>query len=187
MGLIKGMIAGRIERLEELIAVHEEIAGEEAIELADAASFDPGPEAERLRRSQAAKSAGAEADAGAVPEDAGGRREAEAPGGRGSGRAVLHSAGAGMRGPRGGGASITLGRSLALPGGLVRRDPRDASLRERRGAMPLGRSLACPGLALRKSSRTNGRMLPARHNVARRNGRIMKIRGPVGIGSEGRS
>ena len=55
MGLIKGMIAGRIERLEELIAVHEEIAGEEAIELADAASFDPGPEAERLRRSQAAK------------------------------------------------------------------------------------------------------------------------------------
>ena len=56
MGLIKRMIAGRIERLEELIAVHEEIAGEEAIELADAASFDPGPEAERLRRSQAAKS-----------------------------------------------------------------------------------------------------------------------------------
>ena len=56
MGLIKGMIAGRIERLEEMIAVHEEIAGEEAIELADAASFDPGPEAERLRRSQAAKS-----------------------------------------------------------------------------------------------------------------------------------
>ena len=56
MGLIKGMIAGRIERLEELIAVHEEIAGEEAIERADAASFDPGPEAERLRRSQAAKS-----------------------------------------------------------------------------------------------------------------------------------
>src|SRR5947208_6954991 len=55
MGLIKGMIAGRIERLEELIALHEEIAGEEAIELADAASFDPGPEAERLRRSQAAK------------------------------------------------------------------------------------------------------------------------------------
>ena len=56
MGLIKRMIAGRIERLEELIALHEEIAGEEAIELADAASFDPGPEAERLRRSQAAKS-----------------------------------------------------------------------------------------------------------------------------------
>ena len=56
MKLIKRMIAGRIERLEELIAVHEEIAGEEAIERADAASFDPGPEAERLRRSQAAKS-----------------------------------------------------------------------------------------------------------------------------------
>ena len=56
MGYIKGVIAGRIERLEEMIAVHEEIAGEEAIELADAASFDPGPEAERLRRSQAAKS-----------------------------------------------------------------------------------------------------------------------------------
>ena len=56
MSHIKGVIAGRIERLEEMIAVHEEIAGEEAIELADAASFDPGPEAERLRRSQAAKS-----------------------------------------------------------------------------------------------------------------------------------
>ena len=56
MGLIKGMIAGRIEGLGELIAVHEEIAGEDAIERADAASFDPGPEAERLRRSQAAKS-----------------------------------------------------------------------------------------------------------------------------------
>ena len=53
---IKRMIAGRIERLEEMIALHEEIAGEEAIELADAASFDPGPEAERLRRFQAAKS-----------------------------------------------------------------------------------------------------------------------------------
>ena len=56
MGLIKRMIAGRVERLEEMISLHEEIAGEEAIELADAASFDPGPEAERLRRSQAAKS-----------------------------------------------------------------------------------------------------------------------------------
>ena len=56
MSYIKGMIAGRIERLEEMIALHEEIAGEEAIELADAASFDPGPEAERLRRFQAAKS-----------------------------------------------------------------------------------------------------------------------------------
>ena len=77
MGLIKRMIAGRIERLEEMIALHEEIAGEEAIELADAASFDPGPEAERLRRSQAAKSSGAEADAGAVPEDAGGEGETE--------------------------------------------------------------------------------------------------------------
>jgi hypothetical protein len=55
MGHIKGVIAGRIERLEELIAVHEEIAGEEAIDLADAASFDPGPGAERLRRSRAAK------------------------------------------------------------------------------------------------------------------------------------
>ena len=77
MGLIKRMIAGRIERLGELIALHEEIAGEEAIERADAASFDPGPEAERLRRSQAARVAGAEADAGAVPEDAGGEGEAE--------------------------------------------------------------------------------------------------------------
>jgi hypothetical protein len=56
MAHIKGMIAGRVERLEELIAVHEEIAGEEAAERADAASFDPGAEAERLRRSRAAKS-----------------------------------------------------------------------------------------------------------------------------------
>src|SRR6478736_5324268 len=52
---IKGVIAGRIEGLEELIAVHEEIAGE-AVERADAASFDPGAEAERQRRSRAAKS-----------------------------------------------------------------------------------------------------------------------------------
>ena len=79
MSHIKAVIAGRIERLEEMIALHEEIAGEEAIELADAASFDPGPEAERLRRFQAAKSRGAEADAGAVPEDAGGEGETEEP------------------------------------------------------------------------------------------------------------
>ena len=52
---IKGVIAGRIERLEEMIALHQEIAGQEAIERADAASFDPGPEAERLRRSRTAK------------------------------------------------------------------------------------------------------------------------------------
>src|SRR5206468_12059923 len=38
------------------ISLHEEVAGEDAIERADAASFDPGPEGERLRRSQAAKS-----------------------------------------------------------------------------------------------------------------------------------
>ena len=50
MGLIKRMIAGRIERLEESISLFEEIAGEEAIDMADAASFDPGPEAERLRK-----------------------------------------------------------------------------------------------------------------------------------------
>ena len=98
MGQIKGVIAGRIERLEELIAVHEEIAGEEAIERADAASFDPGPEAERLRRSQAAKSRGAEADAGAVPEDAGGEGEAEDLHHRGhGGHGGKRTTGSGMR------------------------------------------------------------------------------------------
>ena len=44
---LKAMIAGRVERLEEMIALHEEIEGEEAIELADAASFEPGPTGEK--------------------------------------------------------------------------------------------------------------------------------------------
>lgn len=56
METIKAMIAGQIGRLEELLEVHAEIAGEEAIERADAASFDPGTDFERLRRYQAAKS-----------------------------------------------------------------------------------------------------------------------------------
>jgi hypothetical protein len=50
MAVLEGVIDGRIARLEEMIALYEEITGEEAIELADAASFDPGPEAEALRR-----------------------------------------------------------------------------------------------------------------------------------------
>jgi hypothetical protein len=53
---LRSMIAGRVEGLEERIAAHAEIEGDDAIELADAASFDPGPTAEKLRRSQAARS-----------------------------------------------------------------------------------------------------------------------------------
>jgi hypothetical protein len=52
---LKAMMAGQIARLEELIEVHAEIDGEDAVELADAASFDPGPEAERRRKQQMAK------------------------------------------------------------------------------------------------------------------------------------
>ena len=76
MGLIKGVIAGRIEGLGELIAVHEEIAGEER------SSGRMRRRSTRGRRGAAAEVAGgevagAEADAGAVPEDAGGEGEAE--------------------------------------------------------------------------------------------------------------
>jgi hypothetical protein len=51
---LKAMIAGRVARLEEMIALHEEISGKDAIELADAASFDPGPTGEKLRRREGA-------------------------------------------------------------------------------------------------------------------------------------
>ena len=78
MVLIKRMIAGRIERLEELIALYNRRSrGEEAIELADAASFDPGPEAETVAEVPGGEVARTEADARAVPEDAGGEGEAE--------------------------------------------------------------------------------------------------------------
>jgi hypothetical protein len=46
----------QVRRLEELVGVHEEIAAEEAAELADRASFDPSASFERLRRFQSAKS-----------------------------------------------------------------------------------------------------------------------------------
>src|SRR5262249_55152233 len=46
---------GPIGRLEELLALHEEIAGDDAPERADRASFDPSPSFERLRRFQSAK------------------------------------------------------------------------------------------------------------------------------------
>ena len=50
LAVINGVIDGRIARLEERIALYEEVGDEEAAERADAASFDPGPEAEALRR-----------------------------------------------------------------------------------------------------------------------------------------
>jgi hypothetical protein len=50
LAVVNGVIDGRIARLEEMIALYEEIADEEAIELAVAALFDPGPEAEALRK-----------------------------------------------------------------------------------------------------------------------------------------
>lgn len=53
---IEGVIDEHIVRLEELISLHEEIAADEAIDRADAASFDPGPAAEKLRKHEAAKS-----------------------------------------------------------------------------------------------------------------------------------
>jgi hypothetical protein len=46
----------QVRRLEELVGVHEEIAAEDAAELADRASFDPSASFERLRRFQSAKS-----------------------------------------------------------------------------------------------------------------------------------
>jgi hypothetical protein len=46
MAVVNGVIDRHIARLEEMIALYEEIADEEAA----AGSFDPGPEAEALRR-----------------------------------------------------------------------------------------------------------------------------------------
>ena len=45
----------QVARLEELLEVHEEIAGDDAAELADWASFDGSAEGERLRRSLTAQ------------------------------------------------------------------------------------------------------------------------------------
>jgi hypothetical protein len=53
---LSAVVDEQIERVEELLAVHEEIAGDEAAELADRASFDPSASFERLRRFQSAKS-----------------------------------------------------------------------------------------------------------------------------------
>jgi hypothetical protein len=45
----------QVARLEELLEVHEEIAGDDPTELADCASFDGSAEGERLRRSLSAQ------------------------------------------------------------------------------------------------------------------------------------
>jgi len=50
------LIDEQLARLEELLAVHEEIAGDEAGALADRASFDGSAGGERLRRMQTARS-----------------------------------------------------------------------------------------------------------------------------------
>jgi hypothetical protein len=50
------LIDEQLSRLEELLAGHEEIAGDEAAALADRASFDGSAGGERLRRSQTARS-----------------------------------------------------------------------------------------------------------------------------------
>jgi hypothetical protein len=54
LAVLKGVIEGHIARLEEMIALYEEVSGEEAFELADAASFDAEPDAEALRKRRAA-------------------------------------------------------------------------------------------------------------------------------------
>ena len=46
----------QVARLEELLELHEEIAGDDAAELADRVSSDDSAEGERRRRQQAAKS-----------------------------------------------------------------------------------------------------------------------------------
>jgi hypothetical protein len=56
LAVLKGVIEGHIARLEEMIGLHEEVAGKEAFELADTASYDSGPEAEKLRKQRAVKS-----------------------------------------------------------------------------------------------------------------------------------
>ena len=50
------LIDEQLSRLEELLAAHEEIAGDEAAALADRASFDGSAGGERLRRAQTARS-----------------------------------------------------------------------------------------------------------------------------------
>ena len=50
------LIDEQLSRLEELLAAHEEIAGDEAAALADWASFDGSTGGERLRRAQTARS-----------------------------------------------------------------------------------------------------------------------------------
>ena len=60
----------QVARLEELLEVHEEIAGDDPAELADCESFDGSAEGERLRRSLTARAPRAAADAGALDEDA---------------------------------------------------------------------------------------------------------------------
>jgi hypothetical protein len=50
------LIDEQVARLEGLLEMHEEIAGDEAAELADQASFDGSAGAERLRRMQTARS-----------------------------------------------------------------------------------------------------------------------------------
>ena len=67
------LIDEQVARLEELLAVHEEIAGDEAAALADRASFDGSAGGERLRRIADGQRPRAAADAGALDEDAEGR------------------------------------------------------------------------------------------------------------------
>ena len=54
LALLRGVINERIERLEEMVAEHEEIAEIEASERADRAAFDPSPAFDRFQRRQAA-------------------------------------------------------------------------------------------------------------------------------------
>ena len=153
LGVIKDVVAGQIERLGEMVSLHEEIGAEEAFELADAASFDPGPVGEKLRRHQAAKSRELKQTlelflkmqaAGAKRKP----REGEAPAERSWHSATRDARPPGRRGsyarpePRPPGRSGTSRPAACEPSGEA-------------GAMPLGRSLALPRLAWKKSSRTN--------------------------------
>jgi hypothetical protein len=54
LAVVDGVIDGRIARLEEMIGLYEELADEEATERSGAAWFDPGPEAEAVRRRRSA-------------------------------------------------------------------------------------------------------------------------------------
>jgi hypothetical protein len=53
---LTNLIDEQIERIEEMLALHEEIAGDEMAELADRASFENSASFERLRRFQSSKS-----------------------------------------------------------------------------------------------------------------------------------